>query len=72
IKHYRSSAIQMLGLHHFSVFLPYLTVEHRNSIGSNLCTSRKFIRTNPQINNSTIKLLKIQNNKNNISKTENL
>ncbi|CAF0803702.1 unnamed protein product [Rotaria sordida] len=72
VNHYRSAAIQMLGLHHFNFFLPYLTVEHRNSIRSNLFHSRKFNRKkNSQINNSTIKLLKIQNNNNYINQTQN-
>jgi hypothetical protein len=52
----------MLGLHHFHIFLPYLTVEHRNSLGSIVVfTNRK----NTQTDNSTIKLLKVINNQTN-------
>ncbi len=59
VNHYRSAAIQMLGLHHFDIFLPYLTVEHRNSRGSiALFTNRRSTQTD----NSTIKLLKVINN----------
>ncbi|CAF1141350.1 unnamed protein product [Rotaria magnacalcarata] len=64
VNHYRSAAIKMLGLHNFNLFLPYLTVEHRNSIGSTLIHSNKYNRTNIQMNNSTIQLLTIKNNEN--------
>lgn len=30
VKHYRSSAVKMLGLHHYQIFSKYLTMEHRN------------------------------------------
>ena len=61
VNHYRSAAIRMLGLHHFSIFLPYLTVEHRNSRGSILFTNRR----NTQTDNSTTKFLKVMNNQTN-------
>jgi hypothetical protein len=48
----------MLGLHHFSIFLPYLTVEQRNSRGSILFTNRR----NTQTDNSTTKFIKVINN----------
>ncbi|CAF4898724.1 unnamed protein product, partial [Rotaria sp. Silwood2] len=72
VNHYRSAAIQMLGLHHFNLFLPYLTVEHRNSIESNFLNSTKSYRRNHQINNSSIKLLKIKNNNDIINVTPSL
>jgi hypothetical protein len=72
VNHYRSAAIQMLGLHHFHIFSQYLTVEHRNSRGSialhrnsrgslalyAIPTHRRSIQTD----NSAIKLLKVINN----------
>ncbi|CAF3688407.1 unnamed protein product [Rotaria sp. Silwood1] len=65
VNHYRSAAIQMLGLHHFQFFLPYLTVEHRNSIGSNIFNSSQHNRRNYLNYQSNIKLLKIKNNNTN-------
>lgn len=62
VNHYRSATIQMLGLHHFNIFLPYLTVEHRASIGSTLQQSNQQNRINIQNNCSNIKLLTIKNN----------
>lgn len=64
VNHYRSAAIQMLGLHHFDMFLPYLTVEHRHSLGSlavqmSLGTQQ---RRNTQPDGSSLKLLKVINN----------
>jgi hypothetical protein len=60
VNHYRSAAIQMLGLHHFDIFLPYLTVEHRASIGSFALNQKN--RRNTQTDSSSIKLLKVINN----------
>jgi len=62
VNHYRSAAIQMLGLHHFDIFLPYLTVEHRNSIGSFALHMNQQSRRNTQTDGSSIKLLKVINN----------
>lgn len=61
VHHYRSSAIQMLGLHHFPMFLPYLTIEHRNSIGSVAFLST---RRNTPTDTSSIKLNKVINQQN--------
>ena len=55
VNHYRSAAIRMLGLDHFDLFLPYLTVEHRNSRGSMALMAN---RRSTQTDNSTSKLLK--------------
>ncbi|UJR34319.1 hypothetical protein I4U23_021722 [Adineta vaga] len=62
VNHYRSAAIQMLGLHHFDMFLPYLTVEHRNSIGSLALHTNSNQRRNTQPDGSSIRLLKMVNN----------
>ena len=62
VNHYRSAAIQMLGLHHFDIFLPYLTVEHRNSLGSLALHMSQHQRRNTQTDSSSIRLLKIVNN----------
>lgn len=65
VNHYRSAAIQMLGLHHFQIFSRYLTIEHRNSLGSIALYTNHGTRRNTQIDNSTIKLLKVINNETN-------
>jgi hypothetical protein len=62
VNHYRSAAIQMLGLHHFHIFRKYLTVEHRNSLGSLALYTNNQNRRNTQTDSSTIKLLKVINN----------
>ncbi|CAF0766961.1 unnamed protein product [Adineta steineri] len=62
VNHYRSAAIQMLGLHHFDIFLKYLTVEHRNSIGSIALHTHNSNRRNTTTDASSIKLLKVINN----------
>lgn len=63
VNYYRSAAIQMLGLHHFNLFLPYIIVDHRNSMGSTIINSNKPNRKDIQMNESTVKLLKINTNK---------
>jgi hypothetical protein len=62
VNHYRSAAIQMLGLHHFGMFLPYLTVEHRTSLGSIALHTNQKPRRSTQPDSSSIKLLKVINN----------
>ena len=60
VNHYRSATIQMLGLHHFKCCLPYLTIEHRNSLGSNVfqLNSQYQQRRTTQIDLSTAKFIK--------------
>jgi len=65
VNHYRSAAIRMLGLHHFNIFSKYLTVEHRESLGSIALYHNQIHRRNTQTDNSNIKLLKVINNQNN-------
>lgn len=65
VNHYRSAAIQMLGLHHFQIFSRYLTVEHRSSRGSIALYTNHGPRRNTQTDNSTIKLLNTINNQTN-------
>ncbi len=58
VTHYRSSAIKMLGLHHFQIFNKYLTIEHKNIItttNGNITNNKD----NCQINESTFKLLRV-------------
>jgi hypothetical protein len=62
VNHYRSAAIQMLGLHHFHIFQKYLTVEHRSSLGSIVLYTKQTHRRNTGTDNSSIKLLKVINN----------
>ena len=50
VNHYRSAAIQMLGLHRFNIFRSYLTVEHRSSIGSMALQSNRSYRRSMQAN----------------------
>jgi hypothetical protein len=69
VNHYRSAAIQMLGLHHFNIFLPYLTVEHRNSIASVALYSNQVRRKNTHADDSSVKLLKVINNQTNNEKS---
>jgi hypothetical protein len=69
VSHYRSAAIQMLGLHHFDMFSKYLTVEHRASLGSIALYTNQTHRRNTQTDNSNIKLLKVINNQTNNQST---
>lgn len=59
VNHYRSATIQMLHLHHFQCFVPYLTDEHRNSLASfpfHPTQQRRNTVNDP----TTIKLFKFQ------------
>ncbi|CAF0781127.1 unnamed protein product [Adineta ricciae] len=56
VSHYRSSAIQMLGLHHYEMFSKYLTIEHRNlkSFNETKRNTSLILKDSPNI-----KLLKV-------------
>ena len=62
VNHYRSAAIQMLRLHHFQLFHRYLTVEHRNSLGSLGSHLNPQQRRNTQTDCSSMRLLKVTSN----------
>ncbi len=57
VNRYRSSAIKMLGLHHYQMFSKYLTIEHRNV---ELLNGNIQRQNSIQKDCSTIKLLKIK------------
>jgi hypothetical protein len=55
VSHYRSSAIKMLGLHHFEMFSRYLTIEHRSLTISGHLQKQNYTQTDC----SSMKLLKV-------------
>jgi len=57
VNHYRSSAVKMLGLHHYQMFSKYLIMEHRNVELLNGNIQRK---NSTQKDCSAMKLLKVK------------
>lgn len=56
IKHYRSSAIKMLHLHHFNIFKKYLIIQHNIIKTKN---RKENFQDYAKTNNLNIKLLKV-------------
>lgn len=56
VSHYRSSAIQMLGLDRFQFFIPYLTSEGRSSRQSIILFTNSNEKRNTQTDSTSIKL----------------
>ena len=57
VSHYRSLAIQMLGLDHFQIFLPYVTTTTTTDLRYSRQSAVLFTNSNEKRNSSTIKLL---------------
>ncbi|CAF0789802.1 unnamed protein product [Adineta steineri] len=56
VKHYRSSAIRMLGLDHYQIFYKYLTTEHQNK---KILKKNHPIKCIVQTNSTKFKILKV-------------
>ncbi|CAF1612276.1 unnamed protein product, partial [Adineta ricciae] len=59
VSHYRSSAIQMLGLHHYEMFSKYLTIEHRNLQSFNGTKRNTSLILKDSSNTKLLKVIKL-------------